>query len=70
MEATEVVTLPPGVTGKEKGQLVVSLGRFRWEAPSKPPRVPYAVLHWWGDPGAGVSMPLLPGSQSGAARVR
>lgn len=59
MSATSALTLPPGVKGRVKGEVVVAIGNFEWAGLGKRPRGVNVLLRWWGQTAPGNTLQLM-----------
>jgi hypothetical protein len=59
MAAASAVTLPPGVKGKGRAELVVAVGNFVWQGVGKKPLTVSVLVRWWGQstPGLVIQLP-------------
>jgi hypothetical protein len=50
---TATTTLPPGVSGRAQGELVLAVHSLTWHLPAarRPTHAPLLLARWWGDAG-------------------
>jgi hypothetical protein len=66
MAAASAVTLPPGVKGRGRGELIVAVGNFVWQGAGKKPLTVSVLVRWWGQstPGLVIQLPASDATES------